>query len=228
MVNDVKPGGTFLINCQWDEKELAEKMNAETKQYIAKNNIKLYTVNAIDLAQKVGMGKRTNTILQAAFFALAKVMPIEEAVDYMKAAAKKSYAKKGDDVVKCNWDAIDAGVSAYVEIEVPAEWADAADSAEAVKTEGPAKLTKMVDNIMKPVGRMDGYSISVSDFMDHADGTFEQGASAYEKRGVAVMVPEWNAETCAKCNKCAYVCPHATIRPFALSEEEVAAAPAIM
>ncbi len=228
MVNDVKPGGTFLVNCQWDAAELAEKMNAETKQYIAKNNIKLYTVNAIDLAQKVGMGKRTNTILQAAFFALAKVMPIEEAVDYMKAAAKKSYAKKGDDVVKCNWDAIDAGVSAFVEIDVPAEWADASDVTETVATEGPAKLTKMVDNIMKPVGRMDGYSIAVSDFMDHADGTFEQGASAYEKRGVAVMVPEWNAETCAKCNKCAYVCPHATIRPFALSEEEVAAAPAVM
>jgi pyruvate-ferredoxin/flavodoxin oxidoreductase len=228
MVNDVKPGGTFLINCQWDEKELAEKMNAETKQYIAKNNIQLYTVNAIDLAQKVGMGKRTNTILQAAFFALAKIMPIEEAVQHMKDAATKSYSKKGPEIVKCNHDAIDAGVSAYKKIEVPADWANAVDTVVEKKEVGPEKLVKMVDNIMKPVGHMDGYELSVSKFIDHADGTFEQGASAYEKRGVAVMVPEWNAETCAKCNKCAYVCPHATIRPFALDDKELAAAPSIM
>ncbi|MBQ7548407.1 MAG: pyruvate:ferredoxin (flavodoxin) oxidoreductase [Clostridia bacterium] len=228
MVNDVKPGGVFLVNCQWDEKEIAEKMDAETKRYIAENNIQLYTVNAIDLAKKVGMGKRTNTILQAAFFALAKIMPIDEAVQHMKDAATKSYSKKGPDVVKCNHDAIDAGVSAFVKIDVPADWANATDTVVEKKEEGPAKLVKMVDNIMKPVGHMDGYSLSVSKFEDHADGTFEQGASAYEKRGVAVMVPEWNAETCAKCNKCAYVCPHATIRPFALDDNELAAAPAVM
>ena len=228
MVNDVKPGGVFLVNCQWDAAELAEKMNAETKRYIAQNNVQLYTVNAIDLALKVGMGKRTNTILQAAFFALAKVMPIEEAVQHMKDAATKSYSKKGMDVVKCNHDAIDAGISAFVKVEVPADWANAVDEPVCDKTEGPAKLVKMVDGIMKPVGHMDGYDLSVSKFVDHADGTFEQGASAHEKRGVAVMVPEWNAETCAKCNKCAFVCPHATIRPFALDEAEVAAAPAVM
>ncbi len=227
MVDDVKPGGVFLINCQWDEAELAQKLNAETKAYIAKNNIQLYTVNAIDLAMKVGMGKRTNTILQAAFFALAKVLPIDDAVKYMKDAATASYSKKGEDVVKCNHDAIDAGVSAFVKIDVPADWANAVDTPVESKLSGPAKLVKQVETIMKPVGNMDGYNLTVGAFADHVDGAFEQGASAYEKRGVAVMVPEWNADTCAKCNKCAYVCPHATIRPFALNAEEKAAAPAV-
>ncbi|MCH5197470.1 MAG: pyruvate:ferredoxin (flavodoxin) oxidoreductase [Oscillospiraceae bacterium] len=228
MVQDVKPGGVFLINCQWDEKELAEKLNAETKRYIANNNIQLYTVNAIDIAAKVGMGKRTNTVLQAAFFALAKVMPIEEAVQHMKDAATKSYSKKGPEVVKCNHDAIDAGVSAFVKIDVPAEWANAEDEANAAVNENPSKLEKMVENIMKPVGKMDGDRLPVSAFVDHADGTFEQGASAYEKRGVAVMVPEWDADKCVSCNQCSFVCPHATIRPFALDEAELAAAPEVL
>ena len=225
MVNDVKPGGVFLINCQWTPEELAEHLNAETKQYIAKNNIQLYTVNAIDLAVQVGMGKRTNTILQAAFFKLANVMPIEDAVQYMKDAATKSYSKKGQDIVDSNHKAIDAGVSAFVKIDVPADWANATDCGAAEKSEGPAKLVKMVDTIMKPVAKMDGDSLPVSAFIDHADGTFEHGAAAYEKRGVAVNVPEWNAATCVGCNKCAFVCPHATIRPYALSEEELANAP---
>jgi pyruvate-ferredoxin/flavodoxin oxidoreductase len=227
MVNDVKPGGVFLINCQWDEKELGEKLNAEAKRYIAKNNIQLYTVNAIDLAAQIGLGKRTNTVLQSAFFSLSKVLPEEEAIGYMKEKAQK-FMKKGKEIVEMNEKAIDAGATAYVKINVPAEWADAKDACAAPASEGPAKLTKMVDSIMKPVGRMDGDSLPVSAFVDHADGTFEQGASAYEKRGVAVMVPEWNAESCAKCNKCAFVCPHATIRPFALDENEVAAAPAVL
>ncbi len=225
MVNDVKPGGVFLINCQWTPEELAEHLNAETKQYIAKNNIQLYTVNAIDLAVQVGMGKRTNTILQAAFFKLANVMPIEDAVQYMKDAATKSYSKKGQDIVDSNHKAIDAGVSAFTKIDVPADWANATDCGAAEKSEGPAKLVKMVDTIMKPVAKMDGDSLPVSAFIDHADGTFEHGAAAYEKRGVAVNVPEWNAATCVGCNKCAFVCPHATIRPYALSEEELANAP---
>ena len=225
MVNDVKPGGVFLINCQWTAEELDTHLNAETKRYIAKNNIQLYTVNAIDLAVEIGMGKRTNTILQAAFFALAKVMPIDEAVQHMKDAATKSYLKKGQDVVDMNHKAIDAGVTAYKKIDVPAEWANAADDAPAEPSKGREKLVKQVDDIMFPVGKMDGDSLPVSAFVDHADGTFEQGASAYEKRGVAVMVPEWNADTCAKCNRCAFVCPHATIRPYAMDEAEVAGAP---
>ena len=227
MVNDVKPGGVFLINCQWDEKELGEKLHAEAKRYIARNNIQLYTVNAIDLAAQIGLGKRTNTVLQSAFFSLSKVLPEEEAIGYMKEKAQK-FMKKGKEIVEMNEKAIDAGATAYVKINVPAEWANAVDEAPASTSEGPEKLVKMVDSIMKPVGHMDGDALPVSAFVDHADGTFEQGASAYEKRGVAVLVPEWNEETCAKCNKCAFVCPHATIRPFALNEEEAAAAPAVL
>ena len=228
MVNDVKPGGIFMINCQWSAEELNEHMPAEAKRYIAQNNVQLYTINAIDLAIEIGMGKRTNTILQSAFFTLAGVMPQEEAIQYMKDAATKSYSKKGMDIVEMNHKAIDAGATAFVKIDVPADWANAEDNAVVSGEQGPAKLVKMVDNIMKPVGKMDGDSLPVSAFVDHADGTFEQGASAYEKRGVAVMVPEWDPTTCAKCNKCSFVCPHATIRPFALNEDEVAAAPAQM
>ncbi len=225
MVNDVKPGGVFLINCQWSADELNTHLNAETKQYIAKNNIQLYTVNAIDLAVEIGLGKRTNTILQAAFFALANVLPKDEAIQYMKDAATKSFLKKGQNIVDMNHKAIDAGFGAFVKIDVPADWANATDNTVAEKEEGPAKLVKMVDTIMKPVAKMDGDALPVSAFVDHVDGTFEQGAAAYEKRGVAVNVPEWNNETCVGCNKCAFVCPHATIRPYALSEEEVKAAP---
>ena len=228
MVNDVKPGGVFLINCQWDEKELFEKLNAEAKRYIAENNIQLYTVNAIDLAAGIGLGKRTNTILQASFFSLAGVLPKDEAIKYMKDAVTKKFSKKGQDIVDMNHKAIDAGFGAYTKVEVPADWKNAVDTAAPEKSEGPAKLVEMVDTIMKPVGKMDGDMLPVSTFVNHADGTFEQGASAYEKRGVAVMVPEWDPATCAKCNKCAFVCPHATIRPFALDADELAAAPANM
>ncbi len=224
MVDDVKPGGVFLINCQWTAQELDKHMPAEAKRYIAKNNIQLYTVNAIDIAAQIGLGKRTNTVLQSAFFALAKVLPVDEAIGYMKEKAQK-FMKKGKEIVEMNEKAIDAGATAFVKIDVPADWANAVDAPVAATENGPEKLVKMVDNIMKPVGLMKGDSLPVSAFMDHVDGTFEQGASAYEKRGVAVMVPTWNAETCAKCNKCAFVCPHATIRPYALTDEEVANAP---
>ena len=225
MVQDVKPGGIFLINCQWDFEELNKHLHADAKRYIAKNNVQLYTINAIDLAVKVGMGKRTNTILQAAFFALANVLPKDEAVKYMKDAAEHSYMKKGMDVVQKNWDAIDAGAGALVKIDVPADWANATEEAHVEHLEGPEKTVAMVRNIMEPVGRMNGDSLPVSAFVDYADGTFQQGAAAYEKRGVSVTVPEWTAETCAQCNQCAYVCPHATIRPYTLNAEEVAAAP---
>ncbi len=224
MVQDVKPGGVVLSNCQWNADELNAKLNAETKKYIAENNVQLYTVNAIDLAAEIGLGKRTNTILQASFFALANVLPKDEAIGYMKQAAMK-FLKKGQDIVDMNHKAIDAGFGAFVKIDVPADWANAVDTTKATASKGAAKLVKMVDNIMLPVGKMDGDSIPVSTFMDHVDGQFEQGAAAYEKRGVAVMVPEWDASTCAQCNKCSYVCPHATIRPYLLNDEEAANAP---
>ena len=221
----VKPGGTLMINCQWDFDELSKHLSAAEKRYIAKNNVQLYTINAIDLAVQVGMGKRTNTILQSAFFTLAGVLPQEDAIKYMKDAAEKSYAKKGQDVVEANWKAIDAGATAFVKHEVPAEWADAADEAPAAELKGRPELVKQVKNIMEPINRMEGDELPVSAFADHADGQFEQGASAYEKRGVAVMVPHWEADKCIQCNQCSYVCPHATIRPFGLTEEEIANAP---
>jgi pyruvate:ferredoxin (flavodoxin) oxidoreductase, homodimeric len=226
MVQDVKPGGIFMINCQWSDEELNEHMPAEAKQYIAKNNIKLYTINAIDKAIEIGMGKRTNTILQSAFFKLANVMPIDEAVEYMKAAAKKSYAKKGDAVVEMNYKAIDAGVDAIHEVTVPADWATAVDAPKQINRTGRPATVKMVNELLDPIGLMDGYSLPVSAFKDIADGQFETGASAYEKRGTAVTVPEWDAAKCIQCNNCAFVCSHATIRPFLLSEDEVKAAPA--
>ncbi len=226
IVQDVKPGGVFLINCQWNAEELGHHLDAASKRYIAENNIQLYTINAIDLAIKVGMGKRTNTILQSAFFSLAKVMPSEEAIGYMKAAAESSYLKKGRDVVDANWNAIDAGATAYVKVDVPAEWANATSNSAAPALEGQAATIAMVENILNPVGKMDGYTLPVSAFEDYADGQFAMGASAYEKRGVAVTVPEWDQNKCIQCNNCSYVCPHATIRSFALTEAEAAAAPA--
>ena len=226
IVQDVKPGGVFLINCQWDMAELEHHLDASAKRYIAKNNIQLYTIDAIDLAIKVGMGKRTNTILQSAFFSLAKVMPAEEAIKYMKDAAEHSYAKKGMDVVEKNWNAIDVGANAYKKIDVPASWATAEDNKPEAALEGRPDTVKVVKNILNPIGKMDGYSLPVSAFADLPDGQFPLGASAYEKRGVAVTVPHWDETKCIQCNNCAYVCPHATIRPFALTEEEVKAAPA--
>ena len=226
MVQDVKPGGVFMINCEWTPEELSHHLDASAKRYIAKNNIQLYTINAIDLAIQIGMGKRNNTILQSAFFSLAKIMPEEDAIRYMKEKAKASYMKKGQDVVEMNYKAIDLGATAYVKIDVPADWANAVDDAPAKELTGRPATVKMVRDILTPVGKMDGDSLPVSAFVDHADGTFELGASAYEKRGVAVSVPEWDSAKCIQCNQCAYVCPHATIRPFALTADELAAAPA--
>ena len=226
MVQDVKPGGVFMINCEWTPEELSHHLDASAKRYIARNNIQLYTINAIDLAIKIGMGKRNNTILQSAFFSLAKIMPEEDAIRYMKEKAKASYMKKGEDVVEMNYKAIDLGATAYVKIDVPTDWADAVDEAPAKELAGRPATVKMVRDILTPVDKMDGDSLPVSAFVDHADGTFELGASAYEKRGVAVSVPEWDSAKCIQCNQCAYVCPHATIRPFALTADELAAAPA--
>ena len=226
IVQDVKPGGVFLINCQWNLEELEHHLDAASKRYIAENNIQLYTINAIDLAIKVGMGKRTNTILQSAFFTLANVMPAEDAVKYMKDAAEHSYLKKGRDVVEKNWNAIDAGATAFVKVDVPASWATAENNKAEATLEGRPETVKVVKDILNPIGRMDGYSLPVSAFENLPDGQFPLGASAYEKRGVAVTVPHWDETKCIQCNNCAYVCPHATIRPIALTAEEAAAAPA--
>ena len=225
MVNDVKPGGVFMINCQWDFEELNHHLKADAKRYIARNNIQLYTIDAIDLAIEIGMGKRNNTILQSAFFSLAKVLPEEDAIRFMKEKAKASYLKKGQDVVDMNYKAIDLGATAYKKIDVPAEWADAVDEPDTRELKGKPELVKMVKEILEPVGKMDGDSLPVSAFSEHVDGQFELGASAYEKRGVAVSVPTWDANKCIQCNQCAYACPHATIRPFALTAEEAKNAP---
>ena len=201
-------------------------LDAASKRYIAKNNIQVYTINAIDLAKEIGMGKRTNTILQSAFFALAKVMPESEAIGYMKDAATHSYLKKGQDVVDMNHKAIDAGATAFKKFDVPADWADAQDSADTTVLSGKPELVEQVKTILFPVGKMDGDSLPVSAFVKHVDGQFELGAAAYEKRGVAVSVPTWDSTKCIQCNNCAYVCPHATIRPYALTAEEAKNAPA--
>ena len=214
-----------MINCQWSDEELGHHLNAEAKKYIADNNIQLYTINAIDKAIEIGMGKRTNTILQSAFFKLADVMPIDEAVEFMKQAAKKSYSKKGDAVVEMNYKAIDAGVDAVHKVEVPASWANPEADAPKAERTGRPEVVKLVNDLLDPIAKMDGDSLPVSAFTDCVDGQFVTGASAYEKRGTAVMVPEWDAEKCIQCNNCAFVCSHATIRPFLLSDDEVKAAP---
>ena len=201
-------------------------MPAVAKRYIANNNVNVYLIDAIDLAAKVGMGKRTNTVLQSAFFALAKVLPAEDALQYMKDAATKSYMKKGQAIVDANHKAIDAGATAFRKFEVPADWATAEDAAPVeLSEETKSAIAQQVKNLLEPIDRMDGDSLPVSAFVDCADGQFELGASAYEKRGVAVVVPHWDETKCIQCNQCAYVCPHATIRPFAMTEDEAAAAP---
>ena len=225
MVRDVKPGGTFLVNCQWSDEEFAEHMPAVAKRYIAKNNVNVYLIDAIDLAAKVGMGKRTNTVLQSAFFALANVLPAADALQYMKDAATKSYMKKGQAIVDANHKAIDAGATAFHKFEVPADWATAEDAPSTLSIEGRAEIVEQVKKIMDPINRMDGDSLPVSAFEKYADGQWELGASQYEKRGVAVMVPHWDETKCIQCNQCAYVCSHATIRPIALTADEAAAAP---
>jgi pyruvate-ferredoxin/flavodoxin oxidoreductase len=226
IVKDIKDGGTFLVNSQWSFEELEHHLSAEAKKYIHDHKINLYMINAIDLAAKVGMGKRTNTVLQSAFFALANVLPADEAIKYMKDAAEKSYLKKGRDVVDKNWAAIDAGATAFTKCEIPESWANPAPDAPAAELTGRPATVKLVKEIMEPINAMNGYSLPVSAFSDVADGTFPNGASAYEKRGVAVNVVEWNPEKCIACNQCAFSCPHATLRAYALDADELAAAPA--
>ena len=228
IVNDVKPGGTFLLDCQWGVDELDRHLPASVKSYIANNNINFYIINATDIAIKdVGNAKCKNTVLQSAFFKLANIMPIDKAIEYMKYMATKSYSKFGDAVVAQNHKAIDMGADAFVKVDVPAAWADAGQTPEDAPATGKREdLVNFVNNIVTPVGKMDGDSLPVSAFKDMPDGTFPQGAAAFEKRGVAVSVPVWHAENCIQCNQCAFVCPHAAIRPFVMNEKEAAGAPA--
>ncbi len=228
MISDVKPGGRFLLDCPWNAEELDANLPASVKTYIAKNNIEFYTINATKIAIDLGNAKVKNTVLQSAFFALAKILPIDEAIEYMKKAAYKSYIKKGQAIVDLNYAAIDAGKDALTKVDVPAAWANAGETAPSAKATGTRDdLVEFVNDVVVPVGKMQGDSLSVATFAKYADGTFPQGSAAYEKRGVAVSVPQWNPEHCIQCNNCAFVCPHACIRPFAMTEEEAAAAPAV-
>ena len=226
MISDVKPGGTFLLDCQWSDDELSAHLPASVKSYIAKNNIKFYTINATKLAIDLGNAKVKNTVLQSAFFALANILPAAEAIDYMKYMATKSYLKKGQAIVDLNHKAIDAGKDALHLVNVPAEWANAGETPAAEKVNGAREdLVDFVNDVVMPVVGMKGDSLPVSAFAKYVDGTFPQGSAAYEKRGVAVMVPKWNPDSCIQCNSCAFVCPHAAIRPFALTADEAANAP---
>ena len=223
MLGEIKENGTFLLNCEWDAKELDEKLPASMKRIIAQKNIKFYTIDATAIAQEIGLGNRTNTVLQSAFFKLANIIPIEDAVRFMKEAIKKTYGKKGDAIVNMNYAAVDAGVDGAVAVEVPASWASAQDVADTNVKDVP----EFVKEVVQPVNAQKGDDLPVSTFArkDRVDGTFPLGTSAYEKRGVAAMVPQWDASKCIQCNQCSYVCPHATIRPFLLTEEENANAP---
>ena len=227
MVGDVKPGGSFLLNCAWDVNELGNRLPAAMKRTIAKNNIKFYTIDATHLARELGLGNRTNTILQAAFFQISKVIPIADAVKFMKDAATKSYSTKGEAIVQMNHNAIDTGVKNVNAIAVPKDWATASDDAVQVQASGGRpEIRDYIDNILTPVNAQQGDKLPVSTFLKDADGTVPMGSSAYEKRGIAVDVPCWNTENCIQCNFCAYVCPHAVIRPVLMTENEAAAAPA--
>ncbi|MBR2672954.1 MAG: pyruvate:ferredoxin (flavodoxin) oxidoreductase [Oscillospiraceae bacterium] len=226
MVQDIKKGGTFLLNCAWDLEELEKRLPAADKKYIADNDIKLYTINCNEIDKRLGLRGRVNTVLQSAFFKLAEIIPQDEAIKYMKEAAFKSYGHKGEDIVKMNYDAIDAGAESIVKVEVPESWKSATGVVEKERVEGrDADVVKYVEDVLIPVNHKRGDKLPVSTFVDLADGHVPMGTSAYEKRGVAVNVPEWDPTKCIQCAFCAYVCPHAVIRPVAMTEEEVAAAP---
>lgn len=216
----LKKGGTFLLNCNWSAEELEKHLPGQIKRYIAKNDINFYIIDAVKIAQQIGLGGRINMIMQSAFFKLADIIPLEDAVKYLKEAVEHSYGLKGKDVVDMNNAAIDMGVNAVVKVDVPAAWADAADTEAAAKSGND-----FIDNILVPMNRMEGDKLPVSAFKDHEDGTFPSGTAAYEKRGIAINVPEWQMEKCIQCNQCAFVCPHAAIRPVLMTEEEAANAP---
>lgn len=226
MVEDLKAGGSFLLNCAWDADELDKRLPGKVKKYIADNNIKLYTIDGFGIGKEIGLGTRINTILQSAFFSIAQIIPEADAIKFMKDAATASYSKKGEAIVKMNHDAIDRGATGYKEVQVPDSWKSATDdSTKYVATGDRADLVDYVNEVVHPVNTFHGKDLPVSTFVKYADGTSPQGTAAYEKRGIAVDVPKWIPENCIQCNQCAYVCPHAVIRPFALTEDEVKAAP---
>ena len=228
MVQELVDGGTFLLNCPWDMEGLEKHLPGQVKAYIANHNIKFYTIDGIKIGKEIGLGGRINTVLQSAFFKLAAIIPEAEAIDLMKAAAKATYGRKGDKIVQMNYDAIDAGAKQVVEVTVPESWKDAADEGLAqpkVDENGRKDVVDFVKNIQAKVNAQEGNTLPVSAFNDYVDGSTPSGSSAYEKRGIAVDIPIWNPDNCIQCNRCAYVCPHAVIRPVALTEEEAAKAP---
>lgn len=225
IVDDLKEGGSFLLNCPWDTEELSERLPGKMKKILAERHINFYTIDGIKIGKEIGLGGRINTVLQSAFFKIADIIPADKAKELMKAAAKKSYMKKGQAIVDMNYAAIDRGMEDLKKVEIPADWANAVDNSVADKAEGNGALVEYVNEILKPVNAYKGNKLPVSTFMDHVDGTVPNGSAAYEKRGIAVDVPEWNPENCIQCNRCAIVCPHAVIRPVAMTADELAKAP---
>ena len=224
IVDDLKEGGSFLLNCPWDTEELSERLPGKMKKILAERHINFYTIDGIKIGKEIGLGGRINTVLQSAFFKIADIIPADKAKELMKAAAKKSYMKKGQAIVDMNYAAIDRGMEDLKKVEIPADWANAVDNSVADKAEGNGALVEYVNEILKPVNAYKGNKLPVSTFMDHVDGTAPNGSAAYEKRGIAVDVPEWNPENCIQCNRCAIVCPHAVIRPVAMTADELAKA----
>ena len=225
IVDDLKEGGSFLLNCPWDTEELSERLPGKMKKILAERHINFYTIDGIKIGKEIGLGGRINTVLQSAFFKIADIIPADKAKELMKAAAKKSYMKKGQAIVDMNYAAIDRGMEDLKKVDIPADWANAVDNSVADKAEGNGALVEYVNEILKPVNAYKGNKLPVSTFMDHVDGTAPNGSAAYEKRGIAVDVPEWNPENCIQCNRCAIVCPHAVIRPVAMTADELAKAP---
>lgn len=225
IVDDLKEGGSFLLNCPWDTEELSERLPGKMKKILAERHINFYTIDGIKIGKEIGLGGRINTVLQSAFFKIADIIPADKAKELMKAAAKKSYMKKGQAIVDMNYAAIDRGMEDLKKVEIPADWANAVDNSVADKAEGNGALVEYVNEILKPVNAYKGNKLPVSTFMDHVDGTAPNGSAAYEKRGIAVDVPEWNPENCIQCNRCAIVCPHAVIRPVAMTADELEKAP---
>ncbi len=220
VLEGLKEGGTFLLNCTWTPEELNEKLPAKMKKYLAENNINFYIINAVDIAGKIGLGGRINMVMQSAFFKLANVIPYEDAVKYMKEAIEKTYGRKGEKVVSMNWQAVDQAADALIKVDVPAQWANAEEEAAAT-----SDLPEFIEKVVLPMNAQQGDKLPVSTFVGREDGAFPLGTTKYEKRGIAILVPEWQMENCIQCNQCSFVCPHAAIRPFLLNEEEAANAP---